>query len=110
MTLLRNPVSYSIYLASGILVLASVGESPLVVLQHLIVPYTVDVSRGFGEVGAQIFRATTFVTQCIVLASVAIVIHADSSSRRFALSILGIVFVIAYFLIITIGYIVPRFH
>jgi hypothetical protein len=110
MTVFRNPVSYSIFVLFFTLVILSYGESPLVVLQHLIFPYTVDISDGVGSVGATIFRAVTFVLQFLVAGSVALVVKSKTASTRVLLSITGVVLVVVYFLVVVLGYIAPRLH
>lgn len=110
MSLFRNPVSYCIYFFVGVLALASFWEAPLIVLQHLFLPYTVDVSRGVGDVGASIFRAVTFVMQLLVILFVVLVAYANKTGHRIVLSIFGILFVVLYFLIVVFGYVVPGLH
>jgi len=110
MTVFRNPISYSIYALFGILVLLSFGESPLLVLQHLIVPYTVDVSRGVGDEGAKVFRAITFLVQALIAVSILLVVNAKSGGQRIGISIVGVILAIMYVLIVVLGYILPRFH
>ena len=90
--------------------LASFGEAPLVVLQHLILPYTVDISRGVGEAGASIFRGVTFLAQFLVALFVLAVVNAKAPGQRIVLSIFGILFVVMYSLIVAFGYVMPRFH
>lgn len=110
MTIFRNPVSYSFYVLFGTLTILSFGEEPLIVLQHLLLPYTVDVSHGVGSIGAKIFRAVTFLLQFLVLGSVLLVVNVKTSSKRVVFSILGILLVLMYFLAVVLGYIAPRLH
>lgn len=110
MSVFRNPISYCIYCVVGILVLAGIGEAPLVVLQHLVLPYTVDISRGIGEAGASIFRAVTFSVQFLVILFIVLVVNAKKAGQRIVLSIFGILFVVVYFLVVVFGYVIPRFH
>ena len=110
MSILRNPVSYATYVAFGVLFLASLGESPFVVLQHLLLPYTVDISRGVGEAGASIFRAVVFLAQALVVMSILLLVHADKARNRVLLSAFGILFVFVYSVVVAFGYVMPRFH
>ena len=110
MSIFRNPVSYCIYFILGILVVTSFGEAPLVVLQHLILPYTVDISRGVGETGAATFRGVTFLAQLLIALFILLVVKAKATGPRVVLSIFGILFVVIYFLVVAFGYIMPRFH
>lgn len=110
MSVFRNPVSYTAYIAIAILVLASRGESLPVVLQHIFVPYTVDVSRGVGDAGASIFRVVVFLSQAIIAIFLLLVANANEGGTRTVLSVLGVVSVICYTLLIAFGYVMPRFH
>ncbi len=110
MSILRNPVSYATYLAFGTLFLASLGESPLVVLQHLLLPYTVDISRGVGDAGATIFRAVVFLAQALVVMAVLLLVHADKARNRALISAFGILFVLVYSVTVAFGYVIPRLH
>jgi len=110
MSIFRNPVSYCIYVACGTLLILSFGESLRVVFQHLILPYTVDISRGVGSEVAKVFRAVTFLLQFLVIGSVLLVANAKSKGQRVVLSIIGILLVVLYFLVVVFGYVVPRLH
>ncbi len=106
----RNPVSYSIYFACSFLIVISFGEAPLVVLQHIFLPYTLDIYRGVGETGATIFRAIVFLAQSLVILFVLLVSNSEAPGKRIILSVFGILFVFVYFMIVTFGYVVPRLH
>ena len=109
-SIFRNPVSYSIYFACSFLIVIGFGEAPLVVLQHLLLPYTLDISRGVGETGATMFRAIVFLAQSLVILFVLLVSNSEASGKRITLSVVGILLVFVYFLVVTFGYVVPRLH
>lgn len=110
MSIFRNPISYSIYFFVVLLVIAGIGASPLTVLQHLFLPYTVDISRGVGDVGASIFRAVTLFLQFLIGLFAVLLTNAEKTGQRIVISIVGILLVAIYFLIVVFGYIMPRFH
>ena len=109
-SLARNPVSYSIYAFVILFVFIVFGESPIIVLQHIFLPYTVDVSRGIGDMGAPVFRAVAMISQCLMFLFVYLVTRLQPDRKRVVFSVLGIFFVASYFLIVVFGYVMPRFH
>ena len=109
-SLFGNPVAISVYVFVVLCVVFSFGESPLVVAQHILVPFTVDVSRGFGGSAVPIFRAVTLVSQLLVLLFVYLASRRQSTAGQVVTSVVGILLVTAHFLIVAVGFIMPRFH
>ena len=109
-SLARNPVSYSLYAFVVLFAVISFGESPILVLQHVLVPYTVDISRGIGNAGVPVFRAVAMMSQCLMCFFIYMASRHQSKSRRLAFSVIGICFVILYFLIVAFAYVMPRLH
>lgn len=106
----RNPVSYCIYVLTILFVVLSFREPPLLVMQHLLAPYTVDITSGVGETVAEAFRGFVLILQIPMLLLVYGVAKSPSGARRITMIILGIMFAVMYFLTIAIGYVAPRFH
>lgn len=109
-SVVRNPISYSFYIFACIFLVISFGESLALVAQHVFLPYTVDVSRGIGDIAAMFFRVLVFVSQLLTGLLVYMVSKLPASSKRSLCSVVGIFFVIVYFLSVTVGYISPRLH
>lgn len=109
-SLIRNPISYAIYAFVVVFAIISFGESPTLVMQHIFIPYTVDVSRGIGETAASVFRIVVLISQCIMFLFVYAVTKLQSRRNRIIVSVIGIFFVALYFLIVAFGYVMPRLH
>ncbi|MEL7186199.1 MAG: hypothetical protein AAFN50_07160 [Pseudomonadota bacterium] len=109
-SLLGNPVAISVYVFVVLCVVFSFGEPPLVVAQHILVPFTVDVSRGFGGSAVPIFRAVTLVSQLLVFLFMYLASRPQSNALKVTVSLVGILLVAVHFLIVAIGFVVPRFH
>lgn len=109
-SLIRNPIAYSIYAFAVFFVVITYGESPILVMQHIFIPYTVDVSHGIGETASSVFRVVVMISQCLMLLFAYMVTKLQSHSDRLVFSVFGILFVALYFLIVAFGYVMPRLH
>lgn len=109
-SVVRNPISYSFYAFSVIFVVISFGESMSLVAQHIFLPYTIDVSRGIGDMADRLFCVWAIILQILVFLSVYVVTRLPPNNKRFLCSVIGVFFVVVYFLILTIGYVTPRLH
>lgn len=110
LTYLGNPVSYSIYLFVACFVVLSYGERPLLVVQHIFAPYTVDIARGVGQVVSTGFGIVVLLLQLVMFLFIYLVVKARKGGRKIVLSVLGIFFSSAYFFLVALGYIMPRLH
>ena len=112
MVMSRNPVLWCLAAGSLVLLIAGIalGESVGVLVRHLLIPYSVDITRGVGRDGALWFRSLSLGLQALVAAAAFARSRATASDTRFSWSTAGVALTALYFILIVLGYLAPRFH
>lgn len=86
------------------------GESIVTITQQIFLPYFLDISKGIGKQGALAFRGIVLIIQLGVIGLVIARSNSNEKNARAALSTFGILLVLVYFILIAVGYILPRLH
>jgi NADH:ubiquinone oxidoreductase subunit 6 (subunit J) len=108
----KNPVSICLmicailFVALGIFIKAGTGN----IVQHRLLPYFVDITRGVGEYMDKVFGVVVFAVQLGLIGLLVARSQSDGKKTRVALSLGGVLFCLAYFILISGAYILPRLH
>lgn len=99
-------------LVAGFVVLWSTGlaESTITIARILFAPFTLDISRGMGDQGAQYFRYITGASYLIVIGFVVARYLAQENTVKVFLSALGILATVAHFVVVALGYFSTILH
>jgi len=100
--LIKNPVSITFIVISGILLVASVlgrmrFDNLDEALQLIFVPYTYDFARKLGQSQEDLIILILVVMQVLLIVSIFTLSRATSHRIKLLISILGVLLVICYF-------------
>lgn len=110
--LIRNPIVYAFAAMAAVLLLLSVfiGVQLVQTLQLILVPYTYDITHGVGATGSAIYAAVLGAAQLGMITLTILGGKIERTiTRRFVWSI-GVVLVVAYFVVTVLGFLINNFH
>ncbi|MEQ9450803.1 MAG: hypothetical protein RJQ07_04380 [Pseudomonadales bacterium] len=108
----NNPIVKTFVGFGGALLILSVfaGVNPLEVLQLIAVPYTYDISNGLGQLGARIFAGAMLATQALLVTLIALGNKTKNESTKRFIWVGGVILVVAYFVVLSLGFLLNLFH
>lgn len=108
----KNPIVNTFVGFGGALLILSVfaGVNPLEVLQLIVVPYTHDRSNALGQLGARIFAGAMLAAQIVLITLIALGNKTNNESTKRFIWVSGVILVVAYFVVLSLGFLLNLFH